>query len=117
MIPTATRSRTRTCSGRRPRSDTCLESRAMARMGDRIRKGPFSFLFVRSRKEEVCAEHLIREHPRGRALEDILQDAYITNRLSPEQAQRLLDRPDVLQAFGDDLVAARRAAGNGGKTV
>jgi hypothetical protein len=89
----------------------------MASLGKRIRKGPFSFLFVRSRKEEVCAEHLIREHHRGRSLDDILQDAYITNRLSPEQSQRLLDRPDVLHAFGDDLVAAHRAAANGGKSA
>jgi|tagenome__1003787_1003787.scaffolds.fasta_scaffold14626348_1 hypothetical protein len=85
----------------------------MAGLGDRIRRSPFSFLFVRSRKEEVCAEHLIREHHRGRALDDILRDAYITNRLSPEQVARLLDRPDVLRAFGDDLVAAQRTAGNG----
>ena len=81
----------------------------MARAGD-ILRSPFAFLFPRSRKEEVCAEHLIREHHRGRSLDDILQDAYITNRLSPEQAKRLLDRPDVLHAFGDDLVAQHRAA-------
>ena len=48
---------------------------------------PFSFLFARSRKEEVCAEHLIREHHRGRSLDEILKDAYVTNRLSPEQAR------------------------------
>jgi hypothetical protein len=68
-------------------------------------KAPFAF---RSRSEEVCAEHLIREHHRGRALADIMQDAYITNRLSPEKVKRLLDRPDVLHAVGEDLVAAHR---------
>ena len=49
--------------------------------------------------------------------EDILKDAYITNRLSPEQAKRLLDRPDILHAFGDDLAAAHKAAGNGGQSA
>ncbi len=88
----------------------------MGQFSDFIR-APLSFLFPRSRREEVCAEHLIREHHRGRALEDILKDAYITNRLSPEQAKRLLDRPDILHAFGDDLVAAQKAAGNGGQSA
>ncbi len=78
-----------------------------------ILRSPFSFLFVRSRKEEICAEHLIREHHRGRPLSDILRDAYITNRLTPEQIERLLDRPDVLHAVGEDLVAAHRATGGG----
>ena len=88
----------------------------MGQFSDFIR-APLSFFFPRSRREEVCAEHLIREHHRGRALDDILKDAYITNRLSPDQVKRLLDRPDVLHAFGDDLVAAQRAAGNGGQSA
>jgi hypothetical protein len=86
----------------------------MGSFSDFIR-APLSFIFPRSRKEDVCAEHLIREHHRGRSLDDILKDAYITNRLSPEQIKRLLDRPEVLQAFGDDLVAAHRATANGGQ--
>jgi len=90
----------------------------MASFGD-ILRSPFSFLFPRSRKEEVCAEHLIREHHRGRSLDDIMQDAYITNRLSPEHAKRLLDRPDVLHAFGEDIVSQHRTAAeaNGNRTL
>ena len=80
-------------------------------------RAPLSFLFPRSRREEICAEHLIREHHRGRSLEDILKDTYITNRLSPDQVRRLLDRPDVLHAFGDDIVAAHRATANGGQST
>ena len=80
-------------------------------------RAPLSFLFPRSRREEVCAEHLIREHHRGRSLDDILKDTYITNRLSPDQVRRLLDRPEVLHAFGDDIVAAHRAAANGGPSA
>ena len=86
----------------------------MAGLGDTIRRSPFSFLFMRSRKEEVCRRAPDPRAPPRPSLDDILQDAYVTNRLSPEQVERLLDRPDVLHAFGDDLVAAQRAAGNGG---
>jgi hypothetical protein len=84
----------------------------MASFGDLLRS-PFSFLFTRSRKEEICAEHLVREHHRGRALDEILEDAYITNRLTPQQVARLLDRPEVIQAFGQDIVAARRSGAAG----
>lgn len=54
------------------------------------------------------AEYVIREHRRGRPLEDILQDHYVTNRYSPEQIRRLLDRPEVIHALGDDLITAAR---------
>ena len=76
-------------------------------MMDSIR-GAFSFLSTRSRSEERMAEYVIREHRRGRPLEDILQDHYVTNRYSPEQIRRLLDRPEVIHALGDDLITAAR---------
>ena len=81
----------------------------MARAVDILRT-PFAFLFTRSRKEEVVAEYVIREHHQGRSLAEILNDSYVTNRLSPAQAERLLDRADVLDAVGKDLVAAHHAA-------
>jgi len=46
------------------------------------------------------AEYVIREHRRGRPLQEILEDHYVTNRFSPEQVKRLLDRPEVVQALG-----------------
>jgi hypothetical protein len=55
------------------------------------------------------ADYVVREHRRGRTLEDILQDKYVTNRCTPEQIRRLLDRPEVVHAIGDDVVAAARA--------
>ena len=73
-----------------------------------ILKSPFSFLFTRTKAEEVVAEYVIREHQRGRALNDILDDPYVTNRLTPEQVRRLLDRPDIVHAVGDHLIAAHR---------
>jgi len=70
---------------------------------------PFSFLFAGSTKEERVAEYVIREHNAGRSLEDVLQDHYVQNRLTPAQQARLLDRPDVVQAIGADSVAAARS--------
>ena len=74
-------------------------------------KDMFSFLFQRSAGEERVAQYVIREHDRGRALAEILQDKYVVNRLkTPEQRARLLDRPEILQAVGGDMVEAARAS-------
>jgi hypothetical protein len=71
-------------------------------------QNPFSFLFAQSSAEERVAAYLIREHQRGRALEEILQDKYVQNRLTPEQQSRLLDRPELIHALGHDTVSAAR---------
>jgi hypothetical protein len=71
-------------------------------------KGMFSFLGSRSQAEERMAQYVIREHHRGRALGEILQDHYVTNRCTPEQVKRLLDRPEVLHALGEDVVTKTR---------
>jgi hypothetical protein len=74
-------------------------------------KDLFSFLFQRSTAEERVAQYVIREHERGRALAEIMEDKYVVNRLqSPQQRARLLDRPEILQAFGDDSIDAARAS-------
>ncbi len=68
--------------------------------------GAFSFLRSGSQKEERVAQYVIREHHRGRTLAEILDDHYISNRLTPEQIRRLLDRGDVIHAIGDDTIAS-----------
>ncbi|HEY7398648.1 MAG TPA: hypothetical protein VH538_10115 [Gaiellaceae bacterium] len=78
-------------------------------LADAIR-GAFSFLSSRSQNEERMAEYVVREHHRGRPLQEILQDNYVTNRCTPEQIKRLLDRPEVVQAVGDDMAAEAKAA-------
>ena len=80
----------------------------MARIADILRT-PFAFLFTSSRKEDIVAQYVIREHHRGRTLTDILDDAYVTNRCTPEQVRRLLDRPDIVGAVGDDVGAEHRS--------
>ena len=74
-------------------------------------KDLFSFLFQRSTSEERVAQYVIREHDRGRALSEIMEDRYVVNRLqSPEQRARLLDRPEIIHAVGGDMAEAAKAA-------
>jgi hypothetical protein len=75
-------------------------------------RNPFSFLFTRSSAEEQVVAYLTREHRRGRAVADILQDRYVQNRLTPQQQARLLDRPEVVRTLGEqDVDAAREYLG------
>jgi len=54
--------------------------------------------------------YVLREHERGRALDEILQDRYVQNRLSPEQQKRLLDRPEIVGALPRDAREAAQAS-------
>jgi hypothetical protein len=80
----------------------------MARLAS-ILRNPFSFLFTRSSHEDRVVAYLIREHERGRSLAEILEDPYVRNRTTPLERERLLDRPEVIRALGDDVVTATRA--------
>jgi len=73
-------------------------------------KNLFSFLFQRSSAEEHVARYVVREHERGRGLEEILQDKYVQNRLTPEQQRRLLDRPEVIGAISGDALDSAKAS-------
>ena len=79
----------------------------MARLGNLFRN-PFSFLFARSSQEDRVAAYVIREHERGRSLAEVIDDPYVRNRLTPPQRERLLDRPEIIEAVGDDVVSAAR---------
>ena len=72
-------------------------------------KNLFSFLFQRPSAEEHVARYVIREHDRGRSLDDVLQDKYVQNRLTPEQQRRLLDRPEILESFSKDVVESAKS--------
>jgi hypothetical protein len=79
------------------------------------RRNPFSFLFTPSARDQHLVQYLLREHKRGRALYDVLEDSYVRNRSTTEERARLLDQPDLVAALGkravDDLrlsLAARR---------
>ena len=72
-------------------------------------RNPFGFLFERSSQEDRLAAYVIREHDRGRPIEEILNDRYILNRTTPSQLQRLLDNPDLVRALGNDTIESVRA--------
>jgi hypothetical protein len=74
----------------------------------RFFRGLFSFLGASSTQEDRVAAYVIREHDRGRSLDDILDDPYVVNRLSTLDRARLLDRGDVLKAIGDDMAEAAK---------
>jgi len=85
----------------------------MQRLASLLRS-PFSFLFARSSTEDRVAAYVIREHGRGRGLNEILEDRYVQNRLTPQQQARLLDRPDVIHSLGEhDVDDARQALRRG----
>lgn len=73
-------------------------------------RNPFSFLFQRSGQEERLAQYVIREHERGRSLSEILEDRYLLNRTTVQQRERLLDRPEVIRAIGDESIESARAS-------
>ena len=80
----------------------------MAKLSELFRN-PFSFLSARSSQEERFAAYVIREHDRGRSLAEILNDRYLLNRTTPQQRERLLDRPEVIRAIGDDTIEDAKA--------
>ena len=59
-------------------------------------------------KDEALAAYVIREHKQGRPLQEILDDPYLRNRASDEQRVRLLERPEVIRAIGEDTAAMAR---------
>ena len=74
----------------------------MASFVDTLRS-VYSFLFTRPQKEQLVAEYVVREHHRGRPLAEILKDPYVTNRCTPDQIRRVLERPELIHALGDDV--------------
>ena len=73
-------------------------------------KNLFSFLFSRGSAEEHVARYVIREHDRGRSLTEILEDKYVQNRLTPDQQRRLLDRPEMIEAFSSGALDDAKAS-------
>ena len=71
-------------------------------------RNPFAFLFVTTRREQYLAHYVLREHARGRAVANILEDPYVRNRSTAEERARLLERPEVVATIGEHVVAELR---------
>ncbi|HWH54561.1 MAG TPA: hypothetical protein VNT04_03195 [Gaiellaceae bacterium] len=74
----------------------------------RLFRNPFSFLFTRTTAEDRVASYVIREHERGRSLDEILEDPYVRNRTPESQRLRILERPEVIEAVGRGPAAETR---------
>jgi hypothetical protein len=73
-------------------------------------RNPFAFLFASSRREQYLAEYVVRECARGRSLEDVLDDPYVRNRSTPAERGRLLERPEIVAAIGEQATADLKRA-------
>ena len=73
-------------------------------------KNPFTGLFSASRQEQHLTLYILREVRRGRPLSDVLADPYVLNRTTEEQRKRLLDRPELVEAIGEEAIADLRTA-------
>jgi hypothetical protein len=78
-------------------------------MGSRFRNALAGF-FARSSREQHLERYVVREHARGRRLDEILDDPYVRNRTSEAERARLLDRPEIVAAVGRQAVEELRAA-------
>ena len=73
-------------------------------------RNPFGGLFGRSKREQYLEQYVLREHARGRSLEEILNDHYVRNRTTAAHRARLLDRPEIVAAIGRQAVEELKLA-------
>ena len=71
-----------------------------------VLRNPFSFLFATTKAEERIVQYVIREHDKGRSLDDILEDPYVRNRTTDNERGRLMERPELIRALGVDYKPA-----------
>lgn len=71
-----------------------------------LAKTPFYFLESRPDREAELAARIRHEHRRGRRLEEVLNDPYVRLRGSRGVLHAVLLRPDLIRAFGHDVVEA-----------
>jgi hypothetical protein len=76
-------------------------------------RNPFGSLFATSRREQYLARYVVREYARGRSLQEVLDDPYIRNRTTQAERGRLLERPEVIAAIGEQALADLRLASAG----
>lgn len=68
-------------------------------------------LFRASNREQYLERYVLREHKRGRPVAEILEDAYVQNRSSAADRARLLERPEVIAAIGENALREMRGTG------
>src|SRR5262245_9955114 len=74
------------------------------------RRNFLTSLFTTAGRDEYVERYVLREHGKGRALAEILEDSYVLAWSTPEERARILERPDVVAAVGSKAIADLRAA-------
>lgn len=72
---------------------------------DEVRK----LITSESAKHKRLIEYVVRQLRGGRHLEQVLEDPYVTNRLSPLDRRALLEEPEVVEAAHDEVLQRIRA--------
>ena len=72
---------------------------------DEIRK----LVNTETAKHKRLIEYTERQLAAGRDLDDVLQDPYIINRLTPVERLALLDEPEIVEAARDEILDRMRA--------
>ena len=72
---------------------------------DEIRK----LVSTETAKHKRLIEYTERQLRTGRDLDEVLQDPYIVNRLTPVERLALLDEPEVVEAARDEVLERMRA--------
>ncbi len=54
-------------------------------------------------------EYVVRQLHAGRDLDAVLEDPYVTNRISTIERRALLEEPEVIEAAGSELLQRMRA--------
>ena len=79
-------------------------------MGRSVRRwNPFSFLFAKTKRDQYLEHYVLREYRKGRPLDEILEDPYLRAWSTPDERARLLERPNVASAIGEQATAELRA--------
>lgn len=62
-----------------------------------------------SAKHKRLIGYVVRQLRAGRSLAGVLDDPYVTNRISPIERRALLEEPEVIEAAGADVLERMRA--------
>ena len=74
------------------------------------RRSHLKSLFGTTRREQYVERYVLREHRKGRAFAEILEDPYVRTWSTATERARLLESPDVVAALGANAIADLRAA-------
>ena len=62
-----------------------------------------------SAKHKRLVDYVVRQIGIERDLADVLDDPYVTNRLTPIERRALLEEPQIIDAVHDELLGEMRA--------